>query len=590
MNDCGKTLKIMGNKSCIAERTGKQKDKKPMTSYQDALSMGKVQVLRLASLNRKGDIVVQSTNVQINDETFQNVGICSYTWGFDRTRWYDDETGLEWEIADRCEEMCRAALKFYPRVWIDGLCMIQAWSEHIAENMNIMGRLYWHGNVVPEMVLDRMALEYPLRGWVQQEISFTNLQYSITPLQKWFDANEDIIVPFSKYIQQKHEKGKGGEGTTIPFPNVELDIDAFDSAVSNSIPYLNVLSRATEGRSSDEARLLQAEIAKLLSQLQAAAFMSGRFMQETLVDLLSLDLPLTGKLKREENPKGLINGALQSYRSGFFRYNTDRLEAAFNLAAYVSNPEQPDVSQFLYSIEKDYKPHQRAALTINGNPGRWCTGLGPIISLQTIAWPNSFEGVLRANGDFEDCTSREEIDLFVSIIYGCDQKYICDNYDYVVGYKRIDEDDIHSCHFGIKKKGKIDTPNCRVRGLISANVPIDGNKKNDEYYASYGHIVNEHLKMELGVRAISLLNSSWYVKSRNDPSMVFPADSQTLRMLDLRFAPPFGKFTSPMKVAILFFLNALGCATGAARDSTMVKSSEIFDMDWGDEDIHHVDL
>ena len=114
------------------------------TPYEEALSRGDVQVLRLASLDSNGDIQVKSTDIEINDETFHNVGICSYTWGLDRVTWYDEETGLSWEVADRCEDMCRAALKFYPQVWIDGLCMIQKWPAHIQDNMSIMGRLYWH--------------------------------------------------------------------------------------------------------------------------------------------------------------------------------------------------------------------------------------------------------------------------------------------------------------------------------------------------------------------------------------------------------------------------------------------------------------
>ena len=110
--------------------------------YEKSLAKGKIQVLRLASLDKNGNIKVQSVNIEVNDDTFQDVGICSYTWGFDRVEWYDEETGMTWEVASRCEDMCKAALKFYPRVWIDGLCMIQVWGNHVSDNMKIMGRLY----------------------------------------------------------------------------------------------------------------------------------------------------------------------------------------------------------------------------------------------------------------------------------------------------------------------------------------------------------------------------------------------------------------------------------------------------------------
>jgi hypothetical protein len=185
--------------------------------------------------------------------------------------------------------------------------------------------------------------------------------------------------------------------------------------------------------------------------------------------------------------------------------------------------------------------------------------------------------------DLNVCQSREEIDLFVSILHGCSQEHISENYDYVVGFQRLEEKRIHSCHFGQN------APDAYVRGLISANVPIEEENKDDAYYASYGHIVNAHLKMELGLRAISLLNSSWHVKSANDPNMEFPTDSQTLRMLDLTVAPPFGPFTKPMKKAIFNFMRALACSAAAARDPIKVKV-DLTSAKWGDESMQHTDL
>lgn len=219
------------------------------------------------------------------------------------------------------------------------------------------------------------------------------------------------------------------------------------------------------------------------------------------------------------------------------------------------------------TIEKVFVPFQCVAVTINGNPGRWCTGFSLIASLETAEWPEAFQKVLDAN-DLKVCKSREEVDLFVSILHGCSQEHIYDNYDYVVGFQRLEEERIYSCHFGLKKKN---TPDAYVQGLISANIPIQEENKDDAYYASYGHIVNVHLKMELRIRAISLLSSFWHAKSAIDPNMEFPTDSQTLRMLDLTVAPPFGPFTKPMKKAIFNFMQALACSAAAARDHIKVK-------------------
>ena len=136
------------------------------------------------------------------------------------------------------------------------------------------------------MVLKGFRAEYPLRGWVQQEISFTNLQYCITPLQQnWFHDHQDFVDAFSN--EQKHEPS-------------DLDIPSFNKAVSESIPYFNVLSRATEGRTSEEAKILHLKVAELMSLLQKYAFMFGSYGRETLADLLKLKISLTGKLDRRE--------------------------------------------------------------------------------------------------------------------------------------------------------------------------------------------------------------------------------------------------------------------------------------------------
>ncbi|GFH44397.1 predicted protein [Chaetoceros tenuissimus] len=187
---------------------------------------------------------------------------------------------------------------------------------------------------------------------------------------------------------------------------------------------------------------------------------------------------------------------------------------------------------------------------------------------------------------FDDFSKRDEIDFFFSILHGTTKEYISNNYEYVIGFKRLEAEGLDSCHFGMRKKGD---PSSTVYGLVTANVPIDSEGSEDPYYSSPGHIVNQHIKMELGMRAISLLNSSWYVKSSKDPDMVFPTDGQTLRLLDIVGAPPFGEFRKSMKFAIYTIMNALACAAATSRHP------ENYNVDleiacWGNDSLEHTDL
>lgn len=568
---------------------------------EEAMASGKVKTTRLASLSKDGKIVVKSIDFPINDETFREVGICSYTWGFERKMWYDEETGLTWEIADRAEEMCRAALQFFPMVWIDGLCMVQRWPAHISANMKDMGKLYWHGTVIPEMVLDKMAPEYPFRGWVQQEISFTNLTYSLTPLRQWFESNIELVNSYRDYTTAKKV---AVDGVMPPRPEGDFPFKEFDRAVNMTMPFLAVLSRATEGRTNTNAVNLQASITKLNSELQKFAFMHGQFGPEVLEVMLELELSLTGRLEREPAIEGLQNGALQSFRTGAFRYNTDRIVAAFSLATYVAQYESN--AAFLQTLDDEaFRPHQRQYITVSCNPGRWCTGLAPVKALRTAAWPNAFQESFGKSFDLEKLADRDELDLMMSILYNTTVENMRDNYDYVVGWERLDSDGFNSCHMGVQRKRdaadviaeKVNTN--PILGFQSANVPLppDGEAPNAEL------TVNVHIKMELGMRYIALLNSSAYVHSLEDSdNLKFPTDAQTLRMLDMLVAPPFGAFCSPMKKAMRHAMLGLGAATVASNEeaaaATAVTSEShaprppvVWEMkDWGISSYEHVQL
>lgn len=310
----------------------------------------------------------------------------------------------------------------------------------------------------------------------------------------------------------------------------------------------------------------------------------GSFGEHTLEAILSTGMNLTGVLKRESNTNVSINGAVQSFRTGFFRYNTDRTVASFSLAGYICGEE--DSTLFTKKIESGFVPRPLVGVTINGNPGRWCTGLAPISSIKTAQWPTDFIDNALKDNMFDDFSKRDEIDLFFSILHGCSKEHVSKMYEYVVGFKRLEKDKLDSCHFGMRKK---DDPASRVYGLVTANVPIDIEESEDPYYSCAGHIVNQHIKMELGMRAISLLNSSWYVKSSNDPDMVFPTDGQTLRLLDMIGAPPYGEFRRSMKFAIYTIMNALGCAAGTARHPENYNVDLTF-ADWGNDNMGHTDL
>lgn len=401
-------------------------------------------------------------------------------------------------------------------------------------------------------------------------------------MKQWFDSNQDVVATYVKYLDSQKEQN---ENVKVERPGPQtIDIITFNKAVSDSIPFFNVLSRATEGRTSLEATKLKAKIADLLSRLQVQAFMFGSFGDSTLIDILSLEIPLVGKLERENNPVGLNSTSIQSFRTGFFRFNNDRQVAAFSLASYVA--KEDDLETFVKSLYDNFVPSLVEGTVINGNPGAWCTGLSPVFTLRTVEWPKACEEMLDKS-NFMLCQERDNIDLFISILHGCSPDHLKTNYDYVIGYAVLEDKGIHSCHFGVKKKDDLSTP---VRGLISANIPIEADTKNETYYASCLHIINQHLKMELGIRAIALLNSSWHVKSANNPEMIFPTDSQTLRMLDLESAPPFGEFRSAMKKAILNFLLSLGCAAAIARDSPKIKKDDAFNAQWGDQSMEHINL
>jgi hypothetical protein len=204
--------------------------------------------------------------------------------------WHDKETGLEWEISDRSLPICREALKHFDVVWMDSLCIIQCSNEHKVANLNIMGRIYYHGTVCPEMVA-QLSPEYSLRGWVQQEISFTKLKYVIKPL---LDFTESHREQYERCLEEFKET------KTV---KSHVDIMAFNQAINDSMPYFNTIIRICEGRESVLAKSMQEKLSKLMTELQRYAMMYGSYGSETLQVLFNLDIPFCGDFEREMSGK-----------------------------------------------------------------------------------------------------------------------------------------------------------------------------------------------------------------------------------------------------------------------------------------------
>ena len=505
--------------------------------------------LRLARLLDSGEIAVESVDLDLDslsDESFRDVGVCSYTWGFERETWADAETGLSWEVSTRALPMARAALAKFPRVWIDGLCMVQAWPEHIGLNMKHMGKIYYHGTVVPELMID-VAFHYSLCGWVQQELSFTNLTYAVRPLAKWMKDNAEAVA----VVRAGEHKD---DGKLIP----PMELTPF---VVASFPYINTIIRATEGRSKPEARQLSAKLNGLLTKLQQEEFMYGSFGAATVEYLVKEEVPLEGQLEREMDETEVLYGALQAYRTGFFRFNSDRKMAAFSLAQYVTGMSEAEMMAKLDALPP---PEPRRYVTVNANPGRWCTGLAPVCDLHSVALPYS-EAVQasvkvdrEAIESFASGEARRDIDLLVSVLYDVPAERMA-GAQYVAGYKLVKDSQgksFFSCHFGYRPGP--DSQHCHA--LVSAMIEAPAEDNASRTALSFA---NSQYKMELGSKIFGLSNASYTVHSMEEEAKAkatLKITTSAIRMLDMYSAPPFGDFLSPMRKATWNIMHGLGIA------------------------------
>ena len=99
---------------CTKQKSGQEVNaeatKDSEASFKEAMESGKIKPLRLVSLCEDGTLAVNSVEHEFTDEYFENIGICSYTWGHDRVDWFDRETGRSWKIS--CRVDCTNIQKF----------------------------------------------------------------------------------------------------------------------------------------------------------------------------------------------------------------------------------------------------------------------------------------------------------------------------------------------------------------------------------------------------------------------------------------------------------------------------------------------
>ena len=486
------------------------------TTFNDAIASGKIKPLRLVSLSENGDLSVQSVEHEFTDEYFAKIGICSYTWGHDRVDWYDSETELTWKISNRAEEICRAALEFFDQVWLDGLCMVQAWPAHIKLNMGFMGKLYYHGTVFTEMSIG-LRPEYCYRGWVQQEISFTKVICVIKPLNDFLKTESGKAE--TAFIETNKRSFKGSSKM--------VDLNIFTGKLSNQKVILKVLDdvavyllgiqRVLQGRDDED---LSDALEEIISEIDGIEFWlsddnasekeiakSSLHVYRLFNELLEKVSPIV-KLPREVDEDKVLMGALSSYRTGFFRFNSDRIVASFSLAEYVLNKGPVEIKNALESFLPNSYPSQRVNVVI-ANPGKWCSGINPKAGIQTIKVDDLVKRFLpfvtskEVYHDFPSISKKANLDLMFSVIHGVDVSTF-KKYEYVAGYKKIDETVAmlpdYGIFLGIRNTKQPKNPILR---LINVTVA-----KSLSFLVSKSILgaTNDWL-----ARAVALLNSSYYV-------------------------------------------------------------------------------
>lgn len=525
---------------------------------QEAMDSGKVKPLRLVSLGANSELVVQSVEHEFSDSYFANIGICSYTWGHDRVDWYDKETDLTWKISDKAERMCRASLEHYDRVWIDGLSMVQAWPDHIKCNMEFMGKLYFHGNVVTETCIG-LQPEYCYRGWVQQEISFTNVLCVMKPLQdfvksergkeelEFINANK-CVVKRSNGADYSAFKGRASSQKVLA------------EVIENMQLYLLSLQRVIQGRDDEDLDEIIEELWDDADSLdwytenqnnEEAVLKATQHVYQAFNNLYN-KIPVVVKLPRVIDKEKVLSGVLASFRSGFFRFNSDRIMASFSLAEYVLEMEGGELKELLDEFEPD--PEGIHVDVVLANPGKWCTGLEPTARIRTLGLKHLTDKMVLLSqppfNDYDQASQTSNLDKLFSVIHGVDISRF-QKYEYVLGY-----------HQGIKSPlgyeyelllGLKDTsdPTAPVLGLITLHTtqcmsPFISNViigKTGEWMA----------------RAIALLNSSYHVHCLGATEHKITQSYNDITSKCSNTSLPSGDYFTPIFYALRYAEFSLGC-------------------------------
>ena len=550
-------------KSCQEVNAEAIKDSE--AAFKEAMESGKIKPLRLVSLCEDGTLAVNSVSHEFTDEYFENVGICSYTWGHDRVDWFDRETGRFWKISSRAELMCKAALEFFDLIWIDGLCMIQDWPGHIRLNMGFMGKLYYHGTVVTEMCIG-LRPEYCYRGWVQQEISFTKVLCVIKPLNDFVNSEGGKCALDFVQAHRASMKRPASKVDMQPFVEKNKTQDHILAVLKDVSVYLLGIQRIMQGRDNKEFSDVVEDVLgeidgiefwltkKSSSEIEMA---KSTFHVYSLLNKLVEGISPVIKLPREVDEDKVLMGALSSYRTGFFRYNTDRTVASFALAEYALNKEPGELIETLESFFPHSHPSQKVDVII-ANPGKWCSGFKPKIHMQTIkveTLPQHFLPFVTSKEghgyrDFNFISKTTNLDFMFSVIHSLDASNF-EKYEYVAGYKKIGGPVAmlpdYGVFLGIRNKQQ---PSAPVLGLINVTVT-----KSLSFFVSKSMLGNPN---DWVARAIALLNSSYHVYRLGcEDHTINQSPDDILNDRNL----PMGDYFTPVFSAIQFIQFILGAVS-----------------------------
>jgi hypothetical protein len=417
---------------------------------------------------------------------------------------------------------------------------------------------------------------------VQQELSFTSMMYTLKPFVDWMRENSDA---------------------TLQARGAPTD-EALAAVITRTLPYINTVLRATESRAAPKAVQVSKTFGDFTSMLQDDIYSAGGRpqAQHVLVGYLCDASPLlTGRLEREvDSPTDICYSALQAFRTGFFRYNSDRKVAAFSLAQYALKLDDAGLEKMLDALPP---PEPRRQVTVNANPGRWSTGLAPECRLRSKAlpcesvpsWmpPDMAPPISEQQQQEYSDEEKPHLDHLFAVLHDVPASRLA-HARYLVGWKNLTSSEgkrFISCHFGYRAS----PDSAHAHALVSVTFKVE----DDEVRVSEPmYFAHTHFQMELGSKLFGLLNASYTVYQMPEPqreAATLAITVNNIRMLDdyvLMHCYPEGTFLDSMCRAaqsLLHYLNVaaeLGVAElrEAAKGATAGSSETLL---WGGPDYEH---